>query len=89
MSLVVDYNGVEVTFDDEVVDELDVISYHDREVEILGYDANGVEYSAVGMMSCEELVEIYDDTVWPCEGETFVACCNDDVCTCGDDEGSN
>ena len=30
-----------------------------------GYDTDGNEYSAVGEMSCEELVEIDVESVWP------------------------
>ena len=72
MSLSVDYNGVSVSFDEsDVIDTLDVIDCYDSEVEVLGYDSDGVEYSAVGMLSCDELVEIDEDSVWPCEGEEF------------------
>ena len=47
----------------EVVDVLDEIDVHDKEVEVLGYDNDGVEYSAVGMESDENLVEIDEDTI--------------------------
>jgi hypothetical protein len=52
-------NGI--TFS-EVVDVYDNHGY-DREVEVLGYDEAGNEYSAVGMESVGELVEIYEDTI--------------------------
>ena len=72
MSLSVDYNGVSVSFDErDVIDELEVHNINCSSVEVLGYDEYGVEYTAVGEMSCEELVEIYEDTVWPVEGESF------------------
>ena len=47
----------------EVVDVLDEIAVHDKEVEVLGYDNDGVEYSAVGMESDGNLVEIDEDTI--------------------------
>ena len=47
----------------EVVDVLDEIDVHDKEVEVLGYDNDGVEYSAVGMESDGNLVEIDEDTI--------------------------
>jgi hypothetical protein len=53
-------NGINFS---EVVEELDVIDVHDREVEVLGYDEDGNEYSAVGMESDGELVDVYEDTV--------------------------
>ena len=72
MSLNVDYNGTNVEFDEsDVIETLDVIDCYDSEVEVLGYDSDGVEYSAVGMLSCDELVEIDEDSVWPVEGESF------------------
>ena len=72
MSLSVDYNGVSVSFDEsDVIDTLDVIDCYDSEVEVLGYDEYGVEYTAVGSMSCDELVEIDEESVWPVDGEGF------------------
>ena len=52
-------NGI--TFS-EIVDVYDNHGY-DREVEVLGYDDVGNEYTAVGMESVGELVEIYEDTI--------------------------
>ena len=60
--MVIEVNGSNVEFD-EVVQELDVIDCYDREVEVVGYDENGNEYTAVGMESCGELVEIDEDSV--------------------------
>ncbi len=54
------FKGIEF---DEIVDVYDTHGLHDKEVEILGYDKDGVEYAAVGMESCGELVEIYEDTI--------------------------
>ena len=47
---------------DEIVDVYDNHGY-DREVEVLGYDKAGNEYSACAMESVGELVEIYEDTI--------------------------
>ena len=64
MSLSVDYNGVSVSFDEsDVTEVLTEIDCYDSEVEVLGYDADGNEYEAIGCMSCDELVEIYEDTI--------------------------
>ena len=52
-------NGI--TFS-EVVDVYDIHGY-DREVEVLGYDEAGNEYSACGMESVGELVEIFENTI--------------------------
>ena len=72
MSLSVDYNGVSVSFDEsDVIDTLDVIDCYDSEVEVLGYDEYGVEYTAIGSVSCDELVEIDEESVWPVDGEGF------------------
>ncbi len=54
------FKGIEF---DEIVDVYDTHGPHDKEVEILGYDKNGVEYAAVAMESCGEIVEIYEDTI--------------------------
>jgi len=48
---------------DEVGDELDVLSYHDSEVEIYGEDSQGFIYKAVAMLSCDEIVDVYEDTI--------------------------
>jgi hypothetical protein len=53
-------NGIKFS---EVVDVLDEIDVHDKEVEVLGYDNDGVESSAVGMESDGNLVEIDEDTI--------------------------
>ena len=48
---------------DEIVDVYDT-HCHDREVEILGYDPEtGIEYSAVAIESCGEIVEVFEDTI--------------------------
>ena len=68
MGLSVDYNGVSVSFDEsDVTDVLTEIDCYDSEVEVLGYDADGNEYEAIGCVSCDELVEIYEDSVMSSE----------------------
>ena len=34
-----------------------------KEVEVIGFDDNGVEYSAIGIEDCDEIVEIDEDTI--------------------------
>ena len=61
-----DENGNEIRIEfDEIVQELDVIDCYDRDVEVLGSDEDGNEYSAVGSESCDELVEIDVDSIEP------------------------
>ena len=68
MSLSVDYNGVSVSFDEsDIIETVNVIDCYDSEVEVLGYDADGNEYEAIGCVSCDELVEIYEDSVMSSE----------------------
>ena len=68
MSLSVDYNGVSVSFDEsDVTEELSVINCHDSDVIVMGYDTDGNEYEAIGCVSCDELVEIYEDSVMSSE----------------------
>ena len=73
MGLSVDYNGVSVSFDEsDVTDVLTEIDCYDSEVEVLGYDADGNEYEAIGCVSCDELVEICEDSILTAE-ETAVS----------------
>ena len=64
MSLSVDFNGTTVEFDEsDVTETLNEIDCYDSEVVVEGYDADGNEYEAIASMSCDELVEIYEDTI--------------------------
>ena len=64
MGLSVDYNGVSVSFDEsDVTETLNEIDCYDSEVVVEGYDSDNVVYEAIGMMSCGELVEIYEDSI--------------------------
>jgi len=46
----------------EIVDVYDIHG-HDKEVEVLGYDEAGNEYSACAIESAGELVEVFEDTI--------------------------
>ena len=64
MSLSVEYNGTTIEFDEsDVIETIDVIDCYDSEVVVEGYDSDGNEYEAIGMLSCDELVEIYEDSI--------------------------
>ena len=64
MSLSVEFNGTTVEFDEsDVTETLNEIDCYDSEVVVEGYDSDGVVYEAIGCMSCDELVEIYEDTI--------------------------
>ena len=68
MSLSVEFNGTTVEFDEsDVTEELSVINCHDSDVIVMGYDTDGNEYEAIGCVSCDELVEIYEDSVMSSE----------------------
>ena len=64
MSLSVDYNGTTIEFDEsDVIETIDEIDCYDSEVVVEGYDADGNEYEAIASMSCDDLVEIYEDSI--------------------------
>ena len=64
MSLSVEFNGTTVEFDEsDVTETLEEINCYDSEVVVMGYDADGNEYEAIGSLSCDELVEIYEDSI--------------------------
>ena len=64
MSLSVEFNGTTVEFDEsDVTETLNEIDCYDSEVVVEGYDADGNEYEAIASMSCDELVEIYEDSI--------------------------
>ena len=44
-------------------DTLDVIDCYDKEIELFGEDDAGNEYSAVGMESCDEIVDVDKDSI--------------------------
>ena len=64
MSLSVDFNGTTVECDEsDVTETLNEIDCYDSEVVVEGYDSDGIVYEAIAMMSCDELVEIYEDSI--------------------------
>ena len=73
MSLSVEFNGTTVEFDEsDVTETLNEIDCYDSEVVVEGYDADGNEYEAIGCVSCDELVEICEDSILTAE-ETAVS----------------
>ena len=73
MSLSVEYNGTTIEFDEsDVIETIEEIDCYDSEVVVEGYDADGNEYEAIASMSCDELVEIYEDSILTAE-ETAVS----------------
>ena len=60
--MVVFYKGIKIEFDD-IVDEFDSHGPYCIEVEALGEDDDGVEYSAIGIHDCEDITEIEEDTI--------------------------
>ena len=64
MSLSVEFNGTTVEFDgSDVTETLNEIDCYDSEVVVEGYDSDNIVYEAIAMMSCGELVEIYEDSI--------------------------
>mgnify|MGYP001158718048 FL=1 len=60
--MVVKYKGKKIEFD-EVVDVFDTHGPYTSDVEVHGFDNNGIEYSAIGVEDCDEIVEIDKDTI--------------------------
>lgn len=42
----------------EILEDLEILSVHDKSVALVGYDEEGNEYTATGTVSCDELVEV-------------------------------
>ena len=64
MSLSVEFNSTTVEFDEsDVIETIEEIDCYDSEVVVEGYDADGNEYEAIASMSCDELVEIDEDSI--------------------------
>ena len=64
MSLSVEFNGTTVEFDEsDVTETIEEIDCYDSQVVVEGYDSDGIVYEAIAMMSCDELVEIYEDSI--------------------------
>ena len=60
--MVVEFLNKKVEFD-EIVDEFDSHGPYCIEVEALGTDDDGIEYSAIGIHDGEDITEIEEDTI--------------------------
>ena len=60
--MVVEVNGVDVEFD-EVIQIFDSHGAYCQEVEVQGYDDEGVEYSAIGTYDGFDITEIEEDSI--------------------------
>ena len=61
--MVVDFNGKKVYFNGEIIDEFDSHGSHCIEVEALGTDDDGIEYSAIGISDGYDITDIEEDTM--------------------------
>ena len=59
----VDFNGKKVYFNGEILDTFDVHGPYCLEVEALGEDDDGIEYSAIGISNGEDITEIEEDSI--------------------------
>ena len=60
--MVVEFKGKKIDFN-EVTDVFDEHGPYCKEGEGIGCDDNGVEYSAIGIEDCDEIVEIDEETI--------------------------
>ena len=60
--MVVKVNGKDVLFD-EIIDTFDEHGPYCKEVEVLGTDDDGVEYSAIGIWEYDECTSVEEDTI--------------------------
>ena len=60
--MIIEFKDKKIEFD-EIGETLDVLDAYDSDVEVFGSDENGVEYSAIGSYSCDELVDIDEDSI--------------------------
>ena len=61
--MVVKFNGKDVYFNGEINDIFDTHGPYDMEVEAIGEDDDGVEYSAIGTYDGEDIIDIEEDTI--------------------------
>ena len=59
----VEFNGKKVYFNGEINDIFDTHGPYDMEVEAIGEDNAGVEYSAIGTYDGEDIIDIEEDTI--------------------------
>ena len=60
--MVVEFEGKKIEFN-EVVDVFDVHGPYCKEVEVQGYDEDGVTYSAIGIQGFDEITDIEEDSI--------------------------
>ena len=60
--MIIEFKDKKIEFD-EIGEILDALDSYDSDVEVFGSDENGVEYSAVGIYSCEQLVDIDEGSI--------------------------
>tara|TARA_Y100000592_G_scaffold100279_1_gene179527 strand:- start:510 stop:704 length:195 start_codon:yes stop_codon:yes gene_type:complete len=60
--MIIEFKGKKIEFD-EVVDVFDTHGPYTSDVEVHGSDESGIEYSAIGVEDCDEIVEIDKDTI--------------------------
>ena len=63
--MIIKFKDKKIEFD-EIGEILDVLDAYDSDVEVFGFDENGVKYSAVGSYSCDELVDIDEGSIEEC-----------------------
>ena len=61
--MLVKFNGKDVYFKGEINDIFDTLGPYDMEVEAIGEDNDGVEYSAIGTYDGEDIIDIEEDTI--------------------------
>ena len=61
--MVVEFNGKDVYFNGEIIDEFDSHGPYCIEVEVHGTDNEGFEYSAIGISDGDEITEIDVDSI--------------------------
>ena len=60
--MIIEFKDKKIKFD-EIGEILDVLDSYDSDVEVFGSDENGIEYSAIGSYSCEQLVDIDEGSI--------------------------
>ena len=63
--MIIEFKDKKIEFD-EIGEILDVLDSYDSDVEVFGFDENGVKYLAVGSYSCDELVDIDEGSIEEC-----------------------
>ena len=61
--MVIEFQGKKIYFNGEVLDTFDEHGPYCIEVDALGYDDDGVEYSAIGISDGEDITDIDETTV--------------------------